>query len=99
MVIAEVAFDPACELSEFLFCELMLFSKSLNLRVCVPELCVCILELFVRILEKVHNEAKTLVNKTPKVNDVFRGSLHRLLSFSLSGLQFLHPRIELCLLL
>ena len=86
MVFAEVPVDPAHELSEFFLCELVLFSKSLNLRVCFPELCVCILELFVSVLEKVLNEAETLVNKTCKVTDIFRRSVQLFPSLRLSSL-------------
>ena len=85
MVIAEVTIHSGCELLEPLFCQPMLFNKSLNL-------CVC-------ILKKVLNEAKTLVNKTRKVTNVFRGPVHSLLSFSLSGLQPVHSCIEVGLLL
>lgn len=92
MVFAEVAVDPAHEFSEFFLCELVLFSKSLNR-------CVCFLDLFVCVLEKVHSETKTLVNKTRKVTDILRGSVQTLLSLGLSGLQFLHIGIELSLLL
>ena len=106
MIFAKVTVDSTHELSEFLLCEPVLASKSLNLCVCFPELCVCIfepcgyiLELFVCFLEKVLNEAKTLVNKTCKVTNVFLNAVKSPFSFSLSGPQFLHPRIELCLLL
>ena len=106
MVFVEVTIDLAHELSEFFLCELVLFGKSLNLCVCILESCVrlleaggVLLELFVRVLEKVHNEAKTLVNKTRKVTDIFRGSVHSLLSFSLSCLQVSPFRIKLGLLL
>lgn len=75
MVFAQMPIHSGGEFSERFFCELVLFSKSLNLRVSFPELCVCILELFVGILEKVLNVAKTLVNKPPKVTDIFRGSV------------------------
>jgi len=106
MVFAEVTVHSTYELSEFFLCELVLLSKSLNLCVGFPELCVCILEpcgcileLFVCFLEKVLDEAKTLVNKSREVADVFLNQVQGSLSFSLSGPQFLHPRIELCLLL
>ena len=99
MVFAEVAIHSGGEFSEFFFCELVLFSKSLNLYVCFLEACRCLLELFVRILEKVHNEAKTLVNKTGKVTDIFRGSVQLFLSLCLSSLQPIHPCIKTGLLL
>ena len=76
MIFSEVAIDFAVYPSEFFLCELLRFSKSLNLFVC--------------LLEKVHNEAETLVNKTRKVTDVFCGSVKTLLSLGLSGLQFVH---------
>ena len=44
-------------------------------------LCVC-------FTNKVHSEAKTLVNKTRKVTDVFRGSVYTLFSLGLSCLEF-----------
>ena len=113
MVFGEVAIDSAHELSEFFLCELVLFSKGLNLCVCFPEFCVCILEpcvcilepcgcileLFVCFLEKVLDEAKTLVNKSREMADVFLNQVQGPLSFSLSGPQFFHPGIKPGLLL
>jgi len=85
MVIAEVTIHSGCELLEPLFCQPMLFNKSLNL-------CVC-------ILKKVLNEAKTLVNKTCKVTDIFRRSVQLFPSLRLSSLQPIHSCIEIGLLM
>lgn len=99
MVFAEMAIHSGGEFSERFFCELMLFSKSLNLRICFLGADGHLLELLVCVLEKVHNEAKTLVNKTGKVTDIFRDPVQLFLSLRLSGLQPVHPCIKAGLLL
>ena len=54
--------------------------------------------LCVVFLNNIHEEAKTLVNKTSEVTDVFCSSVQTLLSLRLSCLQFDCLRIQLSLL-